>query len=68
MTEPREKVQLTKSGLLKDITVDGLSRAEMAKKYGLPVSQLLAAVKQAGLKDKKAKRVLFELTDDTIEE
>ena len=60
-----ERVKLSKAGLLKDITVEGLSREDMAKKYGLPPSQMREAIKQAGLKQKKAHKVMFELEPDT---
>ena len=64
MTEQKERVVLTKAGLLKDITVNGLSREEMATKYGLPVSQMRKAIKEAGLKDKKASKVMYKFQDE----
>lgn len=68
MTEQKERVVLTKAGLLKDITVYGLSREEMATKYGLPVSQMRKAIKEAGLKDKKASKVMYKFQDELCQE
>ena len=62
----KPKVALTTTGLLNDITKEGLSREEIAKKYNLPVSQIRKAIKEAGLKQKKAAKVMYTLTDDTI--
>ena len=63
-----EKVKLSKAGLLKDITVDGLSREEMASKYGLPINQMREAIKQAGLKQKKAHKIMFELEEENTDQ
>lgn len=56
-------VKLTKSGLRKDIEM-GLKRAEIAEKYGLAITQINAAIEQAGLKGMRAKTIKFELVDD----
>ena len=63
-----EKVKLSRAGLLKDITVDGLSREEMASKYGLPINQMREAIKQAGLKQKKAHKIMFELEEENTDQ
>lgn len=60
-----EKVTLTISGLKADIE-NGLTRPEIATKYNLPVGQINKAMKQAGLDSMKARRIKFELIDDTI--
>jgi transposase-like protein len=62
----KERVKLTVSGLTADIE-NGLTRPEIAEKYGLNTQQLAKAMKQAGLIGKKAKKVAFELVDDTVE-
>lgn len=57
------KVQLSKKGLAQDIE-NGMTRPEMAEKYGLVQGQLNKAITMAGLKGVKAKTVKFEFVDD----
>jgi len=57
------KVQLSKKGLAQDVEM-GLTRKEIANKYGLVQGQLNKAMVMAGLKGVKAKTVKFEFVDD----
>lgn len=57
------KVKLSKKGLAQDIE-NGMTRPEMAEKYGLVQGQLNKAIAMAGLKGVKAKTVKFEFVDD----
>jgi hypothetical protein len=61
MTEIKKKVVLTKEGLENDLKNEGLTRLEMAQKYGIPASQIKKALKMVGLEGVKATRVLFEI-------
>jgi len=58
-----ERVKLSKAGLAQDIE-NGLTRKEIANKYGLVQGQLNKAMVQAGLKGVKAKTVKFEFVED----
>lgn len=57
------KVQLSKKGLAQDVEM-GLTRKEIANKYGLVQGQLNKAMVMAGLKGVKAKTVKFEFVED----
>lgn len=57
------KVQLSKKGLTQDIE-NGLTRKEIAEKYGLVQGQLNKAMQMAGLKGVRAKTVKFEFVED----
>ena len=57
------RVVLTKAGLEDDIKVKGLTRKEMANKYGIPVTQIKKALSMVGLDGVKPTRVLFEIAD-----
>lgn len=59
-----EKVVLSTSELRKDLLDRGLNRKELAVKYGIPVSQINRALKQAGLTGVRSKKIMFELQDD----
>lgn len=58
-----ERIKLTVKGLTKDVE-DGLTRKEIAAKYGLAQTQISKAMDMAGLKGVRAKSVKFELIDD----
>lgn len=58
-----EKVKLSKKGLAQDIE-NGLTRKEIADKYGLVQGQIKKAIEMAGLKGVKAKTVKFEFIED----
>jgi len=58
-----ERVKLSKTGLAKDVE-NGLTRKEIANKYGLVQGQLNRAMVQAGLKGVKAKTVKFEFVEE----
>lgn len=58
-----ERVKLSKVGLAKDVE-NGLTRKEIANKYGLVQGQLNRAMVQAGLKGVKAKTVKFEFVEE----
>lgn len=63
-----EQVKLTISGLRADVE-NGLTRVEIASKYGLAVTQIKRAMDQAGLKNAKPKsKPGFILVDDTATE
>jgi hypothetical protein len=63
-----ETVKLTVSGLKADVE-NGLTRAEIAEKYNLPVVQIKKAMDMAGLKNAKPKsKPMFELVFDTATE
>lgn len=62
-----ERIKLTVKGLTKDVD-DGLTRKEIAAKYGLAQTQISKAMDMAGLKGVRAKSVKFELIDDGEEE
>lgn len=57
------KVQLSKKGLTQDVE-NGLTRKEIAEKYGLVQGQLNKAMQMAGLKGVRAKTVKFEFVED----
>lgn len=59
-----KRVVLTRKELTEDITVRGLTRPEMSKKYGIPVGQINKALDQIGLKGKKPPKVSFTIVDD----
>ncbi len=61
-----EKVRLTKSAVKSDIE-SGCTRKALADKYGLPVTQMNAAIEIMGLKGLRAKKVLFEIVEETQE-
>jgi len=61
-----ERVKLTITGLTNDVTVAGLSRKEIATKYGISQGQIKKAMDRAGLKNIRVKMDKFELIDDTI--
>ena len=46
-----ERVKLTITGLTNDVTVAGLSRKEIAAKYGISQGQIKKAMDRAGLKN-----------------
>lgn len=60
-----QKVVLTISQLKKDINDLGLTRPQIAEKYGLNRNQLKKALAQAGLTKVKGKKIDFELVDDS---
>jgi len=64
-----ERIKLSKKGLAQDVEM-GLTRKEIANKYGLVQGQLTKAMNLAGLKGVKAKTVKFEFVeeDDATEE
>jgi len=57
------KVQLSKKGLAQDVE-NGLTRKEIAAKYGLANTQISKAMSLAGLKGVKAKTVKFEFVEE----
>jgi len=58
-----ERVKLSKTGLAKDVE-NGLTRKEIATKYGLANTQISKAMSLAGLKGVKAKTVKFEFVEE----
>lgn len=63
------RVVLKKSELKKDLMERGLSREEMAEKYGLPKTQMNKAIDQAGLKGVRTRKVDFIFdNEEEIEE
>jgi len=63
---PAEKVQLKKSVLAQEIE-DGNKIEYFLEKYGLPETQMRAALRQCGLKIRKFHEPKFEFVDDTPE-
>lgn len=62
----QERVKLTKTQVLSDIE-SGMSRKEIAEKYGLPATQMNKAISLMGLSGIRAKKVLFEIVEDEVE-
>lgn len=60
----REKVRLTKRDVTTDIKEHGLTRKELAEKYGLPVTQMNKALKFMGLDKVKASKIMFEIVEE----
>lgn len=61
-------VRITKSDLIEKVEA-GWKRDALAEHYGIPVTQMATALKQAGLRIRKFHKPKFELIDDVeIEE
>jgi hypothetical protein len=63
-----EKVQLSKKGLQNDIEVSGLTRVQLAEKYGISTAQIKKALEMTGLTELRAKQVAFEIVEEEVEE
>jgi hypothetical protein len=63
-----EKVKLSKKGLQNDIEVSGLTRVQLAEKYGISTAQIKKALEMTGLTELRAKQVAFEIVEEEIEE
>lgn len=63
MSEP---VRITKQDLEEKVQA-GWKKDTLAEHYGLPMTQMTQALKQAGLKIRKFHRPKFELVDETEE-
>ena len=59
-----EKVKLSKKGLQNDIEVLGLTRVQLAEKYGISTAQIKKALEMTGLTELRAKQVAFEIVED----
>lgn len=55
-------VEVTKQGLENDIN-NGLSRKEMAAKYGISTITLASVLKQVGLSNKRGPQVIVKIVD-----
>lgn len=55
-------VEVTKQGLERDIH-NGLSRKEMAAKYGISTITLASVLKQVGLSNKRGPQVIVKIVD-----
>lgn len=60
------KVQLKKSQIIADIE-NGMTRVELANKYGISAGQIKKALTAMGIADMKAKQVKFEIVDEEDE-
>lgn len=66
MAQVKETKKVILSELKKQVE-KGMKKDELAKFYGLPVTQMTKLLKSAGLEIRKFRRPLFELIDDTEE-
>lgn len=57
--------KLSISELKDDLLKRGLTRKEIAKKYDLPIGQIIQALEQTGLSKIRPKKIMFEIVDDT---
>ena len=64
MAQVKETKKIVLSELKKQIE-EGMKKDELAKFYGLPVTQMTKLLKSAGLEIRKFRRPSFELIDDT---
>ena len=60
-------VEFTKSGLEKDIQ-NGMSRKEMATKYGISTVNLAKALKEVGLSNKRPPSVIIRIVEEVEEQ
>jgi len=63
----KEAVQINLATLTKQVE-DGWKKDALASHYGIPVSQMGTALKQAGLKIRKLHKPAFVLVTDTVVE
>jgi hypothetical protein len=61
----KEQVQINVETLTQQVN-DGMKKPELAKFYGIPVTQMGAALKQAGLKIRKFHAPAFVLVKEEI--
>lgn len=59
----KEPIKITKAQLEKQVN-DGMKKADLAKFYDLPVSQVTKLLQQAGLRIRKFGHPKFELVDE----
>lgn len=64
----KNPVEINLETLTEQVNVKGMKKAELAKYYGIPVTQMTAALKQAGLKIRKFHHPAFVLTSGVAED
>lgn len=62
----KNPIEINLETLTEQVNVKGMKKAELAKHYGLPVTQMTKALKDAGLKIRKFHNPSFVLVTGTV--